>query len=208
MVITKAVESVIDWTAVDQNVVSKSDTLDCSGHHATELCIQAFLDTETAHCGGTEFIIQVSSNTSGEEDWHDYTKFIALKGTAYAKNITNNPLEAGETTITMVGTETPPIKRYYETPPMGRWLAIKDDTLINSELVLNTGFTTDTNITILDGTTNVHTQNTLMYDIAISKVILLDVTVNRVRVVVNNTYNINGSSLNYKVRATEVTGIS
>jgi len=207
MVITKAVESITDWTAVDQNAVSESDTLDCSGHHATALGIQAFLDTEIGH-GGTEFIIQVSSNTTGDEDWHDYIKFVALKGTAYAKNITNNPLEAGETTITLVGTENPPTEGYYEISSMGRWLAIKDDTLINSELVLNTGFTTDTSITILNGTTNVHTQNTLMYDIAISKVIMLDATVNRVRVVVNNTYDINGSSLNYKVRATEVTAIS
>lgn len=201
MAITKAVESINDWTAVAQNTVGESATLDCSGHYATNLCIQAFLDTATAHTG-TEFIVQVSSNTTGDEDWHDYNKIVALVGTANTEPITNDPLAPGSTTITMADTGG-----LYETYPMGRWLAIEDDTLTYSELVLNTGFTTNTSITILDGTANNHIQNTAMFDIAISYVIILDSTVNRARLVVNNTYDVDGSTLNYKVRATEVTAI-
>lgn len=201
MAITKAVEAVTDWTAVAQNAVGESGTLDCSGHYETALLIQAFLDSTTAHTG-TKFQIQVSSNTSGDEDWHDYREFVALVGTANSEAITNNPLAAAATTITMADTGG-----NYETAPMGRWLAIEDGTLVNSELVLNTGFTADTSITIQDGTTNEHAQNTLMYDIAISKTIILDRSVNRARVIVNNTYDADGSTLNYRVRATKVTAI-
>jgi hypothetical protein len=202
MATTKAVESITDWTAVAQNAVGESGTLDTSGHYATELYIQAFLDTTTAHTG-TEFIIQVSSNTSGDEDWHDLTKFVELIGTANSENISDNPLSAGSTTITVADTGG-----NYETPPMGRWLAIEDGTLVNSELILNTGFTADTSITILDGTTNEHAQNTTMYDIAFSKGgIIIPAANNRARLVVNNTYDVDGSTLNYRVRVTKLTGI-
>lgn len=201
MALTKGVESVTDWAAVAQNTVAESDTLDTSDHYGTLISIQAFLDSTTAHTG-TKFQIQHSSNSSGDEDWIDYTEFVALIGTANSEAITDNPLSAASTTITMADTGG-----NYETPPMGRWLAIEDGTLVNSELVLNTGFTADTSITILDGTTNEHAQNTLMYDIAISKGILIPFPVYRVRVVVNNTYDVDGSTLNYRVRAVSVTAI-
>jgi len=193
------VEAVTDWTAVAQNTVVESGTIDCSGHDATAINIQAFLDSTIAHTG-TRFQIQVSYNTSGDEDWADYREFEALVGTANSEAITNNPLTAGSTTITMADTGG-----NYETAPMGRWLAIEDGTLANSELVLNTGYTADTSITILDGTTNEHAQNTLMYDIAMSKTVILDASVQRARVVVNNTCDVNGSTLNYKVRANKLT---
>ena len=196
---TNGVEAITDWTAVAQNTVVESGTIDCSGHDATALNIQAFLDSTTAHTG-TRFQIQVSYNTSGDEDWSDYREFVALIGTANTENISDNPLAAASTTITVADTGG-----NYETPPMGRWLAIEDSTLVNSELILNTGYTADTNITILDGTTNSHVQNTPMYDIAMSKTVVLDSTVNRARVVVNNTYDVDGSTLNYKVRATKLT---
>jgi hypothetical protein len=201
MAITKGVSSVTDWNACAQNTVEESGPLDTSGHYATELCIQAFLDNTTAHTG-TEFIVQVASATSGDEDWHDYTKFVALIGTANTENISDNPLAAASTTITMADTGG-----NYETAPMGRWLAIEDSTLANSELVLNTGFTADTSITIMDGTTNSHVQNTPMYDIAISKVVILDTTINRARVIINNTYDADGATLNYRVRSTQVTAV-
>lgn len=196
MAITKAVESINDWTAVAQNAVGESATLNCAGHYATELNIQAFLDTTTAHTG-TEFIVQVSSNTTGDEDWHDYNRFVALIGTAVTDLIEDNPLNAASTAIALTG-------HAYTVEAI--WLAIEDGTLINSELVFEVSQTAN-EVVILDGTTNQHAQNTAMFNIAISEVIMLDASINRVRVVVNNTYDDNGSTLNYKVRATEVTGI-
>jgi hypothetical protein len=103
MALTKAIEAITDWTAVAQNGTGESGTLDCSGHYATSLLIQAFLDTTTAHASGTDFKIQVSSNTTGNEDWHDYRVFNALDGTAATDLIEDNPLSAGSTSLTLTG---------------------------------------------------------------------------------------------------------
>lgn len=129
-------EAVTDWTAVAQNTVAESGTITCSGNYVTTLHIQAFLDSTTAHTG-TEFIIQFSSKDSGDEDWHDLTRWIGLVGTANSEAITNNPLSASSTTITCADTGG-----NYETPPLAHWIAIEDGTLANSELVLQTGYTT------------------------------------------------------------------
>lgn len=194
-------EAMTDWTAVAQNTVAESATIDCSAHYITYLYLQAFLDTTTAHTG-TKFEIQVSSKDSGDEDWHYFGEFSGLVGTANTENITNNPLAASSTTITVADTGGE-----YETPPMGKWIAIEDSTLVNSELVFITGFTTDTNITILDGTTNAHVQNTPMYDIANTWTFILPYGINRARLIVNNTIDVDGSTLNYKVNAVEGTAL-
>jgi hypothetical protein len=200
--LTKGVENVTDWNACAQNTVEESTVLDTSDHYATEICVQAFLDTTTAHTG-TEFIVQVSSNTTGDEDWHDYNKFVALIDTANSENSTGNPLAAGSTTVTVADTGG-----NYEDGPIGStWIAFENATLANSELVLLTGYTTDTNFTCLDGTANEHVQNTVLYDVAISRTVIIGFPVNRVRVVINNAYDDNGSTLNYRVRATSVTAI-
>lgn len=194
-------EAMTDWTAVAQNTVAESATITCSAHYITLLHIQAFVDSNTPHTG-TEFIIHLSSKDSGDEDWHYFTKWTGLVGTADMEPIDDDPLSASSTTITLSNTGG-----NYETAPMARWLAIEDSTLVNSELVLNTGYTTDTSITILDGTTNEHAVSTLMSDIADTWTLILPMGTNRARLIVNNTYDVDGSSLNYKVNAIEGTAL-
>ena len=188
----KSVAQVSDWTAVAQNTIVKSAILDTSLNVAHHLNIQAFLDTETAH-GGTRFVVQVSSSTSGNEDWVDYTEFIGLIGTANTEAITNNPATGGTTILTVVSTVG------YTT--FGLWRAIEDSTLINSELIYQTAYSNNASITILDGITNQHAQTTPMYNLAFTQVVLLTPSVNRVRLVVDNTYSAAGSTLNFKLRA-------
>jgi hypothetical protein len=191
--------SVTDWTAVAAQATGESAVIDISGNYSTAIQIQAFLDSTTAH-EGTEFIVQVSFNSSGDEDWSDLTKFKALIGTANSEAITNNPLSSSSTTITVADTGGA-----YETEPMGKWIAIEDGTLVNSELIWLTGYTTDTNITCQDGTTNEHAQNTLMYDIAISRTLIIPMAAgSRARVIINNGVDMDGtaSSLNYRVLKT------
>lgn len=196
MALTKAVEAVQDWTAVAQNAVGESGTLDCAGHYASELHIQAFLDTVTTSTG-IRFIIQVSSNTADDEDWEDLTEFVALLGTAVTDAIENAPLGAGETTITLTG---------HAYTALAKWLAIKDSTLVNSELVFEVSQTAN-EVVVLDGVTNAHVATTPMYNIAMVKVIVLPFGTIRARVIVDNTYDPDGSSMNYKIRATKVTAI-
>lgn len=193
-----------DWTAVAAGASGESGTIDISGSYATAIQIQAFLDSTTAH-EGTEFIVQTSFNTTGDEDWCDLTRFVDLVGTANSEAITNNPLAAASTTITVADTTG-----YTMDATSMRWVAIEDATLINSELILQNGFTTNTNITCQDGTTNAHVQNTLMYNIAFSRVIAVPFGSGvRARVVVNNKYDDDGtlSTLNYRVRKVLITAI-
>jgi len=201
MALTKSVASVTDWTAVAQAAVGESAEVDISGCYESALSIQAFLDTGTAHVG-TEFIVQVSSTTSGDEDWQDYTRFVELVGTANQEPLTNDPAAAGTTVLTCADTTG-----YTVADVAAPWRAIKDSTLANSELILQVAVSANTSITIQDGTTNAHVKNTNMYSIACTKEIWIPISYNRVRVIVNNDYDSDGSTLNYKVRINKVTAL-
>jgi len=195
-VLTKSVASITDWTAVAQNTVAESATYDVSGCYESHLCIQAFLDTTTAHTG-TEFIVQISSNTTGDEDWQDFTKFTGLVGTAVKDDIEDNPLAQGATSITLT-THTYTV--------LGKWLAIEDATLVNSELIYEVSQSANA-VVILDGTTNEHANTADTYNVAETYTILIPISANRVRLLVNNTTDSDGSTLNYKIRINKVTGI-
>ena len=202
MALTKAAEAITDWTAVAMNAIGESGIINISGHYDTSLIIQAFLDTETAHTG-TEFIVQVSQQAAGDEDWADYTRFTGLGGTANQEPLTNNPAGVGTTVLTCVSTTGFTVGDA-ELP----WRAIKDGTLINSELILQVAVSANVSITVLDGTTNSHVQNTNMYSIALSKQLTLGFNTGlRARVVVNNGYDSNGSAMNYKVNIVKVTAL-
>lgn len=197
MALTKAAEAITDWTAVIQNGIVESGILDISGHYGTVLHLQAALDTTTAHTG-TKFKVQVSSNASGDEDWEDLTEFIALIGTAATDLIENDPLNAAETSLTLTA---------HALTVEGIWILIEDGTLANSELIFVASQTANA-VVALDGVTNAHALNTAVFDIAISRAIEIPWGSGlRARLIVDNSYDDNGSSLNYKLRATKVTGI-
>lgn len=197
MALTITPESITDWTAVAQNTTGESAAIDCQAHYATTLHIQAFLDTTTAHTG-TRFRIQVSQADSGDEDWYDYTEFVALIGTAATDLIEDNPLAAGSTSLTLTG---------HALTEEGIWIGIEDSTLANSELIYVSSQSANA-VVALDGTTNAHVQNTAVFNVAMTKTIYLPLGINRARLVVDNTYDDNGSTLNYKINAVEVTAVS
>jgi len=192
--ITKNTASIQDWTAVAQNTIAKSAEHDLSGSHAAILHIQAALDTTTAHTG-TRFITQISASESGDEDWQDFAEFVALIGTAATDLIEDDPLAAGSTTIALTT---------HALTVLGKWLLIEDGTLANSELVFESEQAANS-ITIFDGTTNAHAVNTAIFNIAMVQNISLPKSANRVRLIVDNSYDADGSTLNYKARISNVT---
>lgn len=204
MALAKGVVAITDWTAVAQNGVSESAPIyDNSANYVSALNIQAFLNSTTAHLG-TEFIVQISTTTAGDEDWQDLVRFIELVGTAITITITNNPAAAGTTTFTS-GTVA---AGWAVNELASRIVGIEDITLlVDSELMLQTGYTLNTSIVVQDGSTNAHAVNSVIYSIAMTKNIVLPSWANRARVFVNNNYDNGGSSLNYKVRASIVTGL-
>ena len=203
MALVKSVVQIQDWTAVAQNGVSESAIYNNSANYTSALNIQAFLNSTVAH-RGTEFLVQVSANAAGDEDWQDLVRFMSLAGTALTITITNDPAPVGTTVFTS-GT----VAAGWEVKELSsRIVGIKDiNTLVNSELMLQTGYVLDTSITVQDGSTNAHAVNSVIYSIAMTQNIVLPTWVNRARVFVNNNYDNGGASLSYKVRASIVTSL-
>jgi hypothetical protein len=196
-VVSKSVAQIVDWTAVAQNIVAPPNVLDVSNLKECLLSIQAALDTTTAHTG-TRFIVQISSNTTGDEDWEDLgADFVGLIGTAATDLIENNPLAAGATSITLTG---------HALTVKAKWLLIKNATLINSELVFESNSATNS-ITLLDGTTNAHALNTPIFNVVMTQVVSIPRAANRLRVIVDNSYDSDGSSLIYKLRVSKATSL-
>ena len=202
--LTKAVAALDEWQNVAQNTVVEGATADVSGNYQTVLTIAVALVTDaTASANGPEIVVQISSNTAGDEDWIDLTRFQGPIGTPNKEDSTENPLNAGDTTLNMASTTG-------YTKPTGtdnglRYL--KDATIADSEIVFQNGLTTNTNITVVDGTTNTH-QNTMdFYNIAGVYIIQIPDSANRVRVIYNNTKDAAGSACDVMARLSKITGI-
>jgi len=192
----KSADTVQDWTAVAQNAIVKSTECDLQGVHKSILHLQAGLDTTTAHTG-TRFAVQISGSATGDENWQDHAEFVALIGTAATDAIEDAPLAAGSTAIAFTG---------HALTVLAKWLMIKDATLINSELVMESAQTAN-EVVILDGTTNAHVATTPIWNVAITQNITLPKEAVRARVLVDNTDDDNGSTLVYKLDITKTVAI-
>lgn len=201
--LTKTVVEVDPWTAIAQNVVVEGVTVDVSAYYQTTLYIDAALTSTTAQTNGTEIRVQVSSATSGDNKWHELAAFGGPVETGNSEAVTNNPLAAGSTTITCASTTG-------YTLPTGTdngLRYIKDATIANSEIGLQTALTTNTNITILDGTTTEHANTAVLHNIVNSYAVNIPDTANRIRVIYNNCKDAAGSTMDVRARLTTITGI-
>lgn len=187
----KVTTALNDWTAVAQNALVHSEELDISGVKKAQMQIQAALDTTTAHTG-TRFIPQTSNKISGDEDWHTVTEFVALIGTAATDLIEDNPLAAGSTAIALTG---------HALTAEGILLFIEDGTLADSEIAMEASQSAN-EVVLLDGTTNAHALNTAIFNVAMTQIVSLPAEAKRARLVVDNTYDDNGSTLNYRADIT------
>ena len=194
--IVKTALAAQDWTAVAQNTLVKSAEADLLNVYSSTMNIQAALDTTTAHTG-SRFIVQISGSESGNEDWQDLTDFVALIGTAKTDLIEDNPLAAGSTDIKLTA---------HLLTVEGILLFIEDGTLANSEIVREASQTAN-EVVILDGTGNAHVLNTAIFNIAMTQNVSLPSTAIRARLIVDNTYDDNGSTLDYRMTVSEVTGV-
>ena len=187
--VTKSLTTIQDWTAVAQNTVAKSAEISLTTINNAILSIQAALDTATAHTG-TRFILQISFSATGNEDWVNLADFVGLIGTANSEAVTNNPLAAGGTTITCASTTG------YTT--LAQRVFIKDATLIDSEIVIQNAVTADTSIGLLDGVTNAHANTAVLFNVCMLQIISIPQGALRLRIMVDNSYDADGSTLNYK----------
>lgn len=183
---------------IAQNTLVEGATVDISDAYLAELAIQLALTTETAHTG-TKVIVQVSTETSGDEDWVDWAQFVALVGTANSEVITNNPAAVATTALTVASTTG-----YVTTG----WRFLEDvSTFANSEWLFQKTYVTNTSVTVVDGTTREHAQNSILYNVAEARVIRLPEGCVRARILYDNTYDADGSTIAVRSRSVEVTGV-
>lgn len=199
MALTKTVTAVDEWEEVGQNAVREGATIDVSSNYETVLHIIAALSTETAHTG-TKIEIQVSSNTSGDEDWSTLVSFLTDSGTANSETINDNPLTSGSTTIAVTSTTG-------FLADEVRFIFIEDGTVANSEIALLVSHVADTSITIQDPTTNEHANTVNMFNIVNTFNIEIPSAVSRCRVIYDNTFDSNGSTIHTMCRRSNITGI-
>ena len=197
MAVTKGSEAVDAWAEIAQNAIREGATKDLDPNYVSTIHIDIALTSETAHTG-TQIIIQISTSDADDEFWQDFDEVIGPTGTANKEDITNNPLAAAATTITVASTTG------YTTTG---WRFLEDATLANSELVWENGYTTDTNITIQDGVKREHANTADLYNIAKTYPVLLPMTARRARVLYNNKYDADGATVATRTRLTKVTAV-
>ena len=198
-------EVVNDWSAIAEREIKASADIDVSANYETTLHLQAGLTSVSAN-DGTRFIVQVSWNTSGDEDWQEYISFVRLKGTAQIL-VLDGDEAAGQTTIADAADNI---------PGTGVWCLFKDDTTINSELVfvsyVDTGY-----FIVLDATTNAHAVASSDFyagaslddEVAFSQTIKIQGTnIKRARLVIDNNYDTTSPSLQYKLSKAVTTSLS
>lgn len=130
-----------------------------------------------AHDGECEIIIEVSGNTTGDEDW---TELVTLKINAETASTTTLDVEAAATATTV------PLTATADFTTKGDKYFIKNGTIANSEVVRNNGYSDGVSITILDGLTNTQQNGVSIYTSVEQFAITIPAAYRRIRVLVNN----------------------
>lgn len=199
MALTKSVATVDEWAEIAQDAVREGAITDVSGCYSAIIHVDIGLSSTTAHTG-TKIAVQISSNTSGDEDWTTLTEFIGPTGTANEASFDDT--EAAGQTILSVGVTTG-----FEDPET-RWIFIEDKgTVADSEMALLVSYVNDDTITVQDGIANAKDTADDCYNIADTYAIEIPMATNRVRVIYDNTHDADGSTVHTKTRISKVTAI-
>lgn len=196
--------AVDEWAAVAQNTVREGATTSISAYYACSLHIDMAVTSTTVHTG-TRIIVQVSSNTSGDEDWVDYYDFVGPttggEGAANPEALAGAEA-AGQTVLGVVSTTG-----RYDNDDGVFWIFLLDDTVADSEMCLLVSHVVNTSVTVQDGLTNAHDASDILYDLAKNYIISIPPEFNRVRVIYDNTYDSDGSQVHCKTRISYMDGI-
>lgn len=201
MALTTAGAAIDAWLEVAQNTVREGAVTDVSPDYEDVLAIDVALTSAVAHTGSLIRVF-VSTAASGDEFWYQHHVFLGPTGTTNLETITNNPLAAGGTSITMASTTG--FTTYGEN---SQWHFLEDATIANSELVLRTAHSADASITIADGVTREHANTAVLNSIAQSYPIALPMSTLRVKIFYDNKYDADGATIATRCRLVRTTGI-
>jgi len=196
--LTKSTAAVDEWALVTENTTRKGAEVDLALVYDAVLTIQFAYVIEVASTG-TKIEVQISGNSSGNEDWNTLVSFITPTGTPNKEDF-NATEPATETTIAVSSTTG------YDADET-RWIFVKDNTAASSEMVQLVSHVAATSVTIQDGLTNEHTTADTLFNIAETYVVQLPFSANRCRVIYDSTFDVDGPSSYSYARVSKVTGI-
>jgi hypothetical protein len=174
---TKAGSQVDEWAVVTAATMREGAVVDIASNLRLALEITICKVEAVAHDGNCMIVIEVSGNTSGDEDW---TELLELTITAETASTTTLDAEAAAaaTTVPLIATANFTTK--------GDLYLIKNGTIANSEIVRNNGYSDGVSITILDGLTNTQQNGVSIFTSVEQFAIMVSPEYRRVRVLVNN----------------------
>ncbi len=194
----KTPAAVDEWAAVAQNTVREGTNYDISDCYSSKLHIDFALTAATAHTG-TNIEVQVSSNTVGsasDEDWSTLIAIESITGTANPEALAGAEA-AGQTVLEVASTTG------YEADG-AIWIFLLDNTVADSELCYLVSHEGTPSVTVLDGLTHAPDDSDTLYNLARTYTIPIPIEYNRVRVIIDNTLDSNGSSVHTRTRISRV----
>ena len=145
----------------------------------------------TVHTDGTVFHIQISPRDSGDETWMEQASYTMGKGITGSSTTMSAIPNAASLTITTSGSNT----GRFDDDGIRTIFVLGSPTVANSELCTLVSHVANTSITILDALTNTPGTSTVFWDWAETYIYELPKQANRVRVLVDNTYDPDGSPI-------------
>jgi len=199
MALTKATTALDATQEIAQGAVIEGATTSVADAYDAVLQIWWALTTGTAHTG-TKVIVSHSTDITGDEDWAELCSIIFGVGTTNLENVTTN-VTAGDTKLVCASTSG------YTA---GTRIFVEDaNVFANSEWVFLTGITSNSSVTTMDGMTRSHTNTPVMNSVAGTVTpIAIPMATQRIRVIYDNSYDSDGSTVAIKSELVEVTAIS
>lgn len=174
---TKTGSQVDEWAVVAAATIRKGAATAIPDELEVSLEVTVCKVEAVAHDGQCEIIIEVSGNTSGDEDWTELTTFRINAETASTTTLDAEAVAAA-TTVPLTATANFITK--------GDKYFIKNGTIANSEIVRNNGYSDGVSITILDGLSNTQQNGVSVYTCVEQFAFTLPSVYRRCRVLINN----------------------
>ena len=150
MALTKSVAEIDAWAEVAAGTLREGAALSVADCYEAMLHIDVALAEATAEAIGALILVQISSNTTGDADWHTLVALSGPLGTAFKRDISGDEA-AGQTVLSTTDPVTGNLNHH------GKQLFIENTgAAANSEIVYSVSDQADAGdtITVQDGLTN------------------------------------------------------
>lgn len=198
MALTKTFVSVDAWALLTQNTIREGATIDVSDAYTSTLSVYVAIVSGISH-GGTKIQVQVSSNTSGDEDWSSLATIRVPGFSATIATFLAPTLVEGQVQAAVASTSG------FEDDE-ARWIFLRDlDDTANSEPLYLISTDPGTSIQWKDGLARDHTNRNVSNNLKVYEIVIPR-TANRIRVIYDNTFDTGGSDIVTSARISKMRG--